>query len=232
MKNLWSKIWLVMKDVEYLQKDDNVSMPGSGTYKAITEEKVTTEVGKAMRKHGLIIYPIELAERREDQKVVRSSGKDAIDRIATVNVKYRICDPESGEFDIIVSSGTGIDSGDKAIGKAMTYAYKYALLRTFGIPTGEDPDKIASEDVTPSNNRSVSPQSAPKTVSTPKANNPAVITEEQRKALVVRLQSEEDKSRLMDILKGYGYAKSHDIKPEHYDEICKKYDEYGLPFQL
>lgn len=29
----------------------------------------------------------------------------------------------------------------------MTYAYKYALLRTFAIPTGEDPDKISSEQL-------------------------------------------------------------------------------------
>ena len=28
----------------------------------------------------------------------------------------------------------------------MTYAYKYLLLRTFAIPTGEDPDKIASAE--------------------------------------------------------------------------------------
>ena len=35
---------------------------------------------------------------------------------------------------------------DKGVGKAMTYAYKYMLLRTFAIPTGEDPDKISSAE--------------------------------------------------------------------------------------
>ena len=29
---------------------------------------------------------------------------------------------------------------------AMTYSYKYMLLRTFAIPTGEDPDKISSAE--------------------------------------------------------------------------------------
>ena len=29
----------------------------------------------------------------------------------------------------------------------MTYAYKYMLLRTFAIPTGEDPDKVSSAEL-------------------------------------------------------------------------------------
>jgi hypothetical protein len=29
----------------------------------------------------------------------------------------------------------------------MTYSFKYLLLRTFAIPTGEDPDKIASAQI-------------------------------------------------------------------------------------
>ena len=46
-----------------------------------------------------------------------------------------------------MSSGTGVDTQDKGVGKAMTYAYKYLLLRTFAIPTGEDPDKISSAEL-------------------------------------------------------------------------------------
>jgi hypothetical protein len=46
------------------------------------------------------------------------------------------------EFEILASSGTGVDPQDKGVGKAMTYSYKYLLLRTFAIPTGEDPDKV------------------------------------------------------------------------------------------
>ena len=29
----------------------------------------------------------------------------------------------------------------------MTYSYKYLLLRTFAIPTGEDPDKVSSAEI-------------------------------------------------------------------------------------
>ena len=51
------------------------------------------------------------------------------------------------EFEILASSGSGVDTQDKGVGKAMTYSYKYMLLKTFAIPTGEDPDKIGSEEL-------------------------------------------------------------------------------------
>lgn len=148
MKELYKKILLVMNDVGYLQKDDSVQTGGS-SYRAITEEKVTSMVGASMRKHGLVIYPIAMTEHREDTEVTRSNGKTGLDRLATVSVSYRIADVDSGESDVIASCGTGVDTQDKAIGKAMTYAYKYMMLRTFAIPTGEDPDKVASDDVQP-----------------------------------------------------------------------------------
>lgn len=73
-------------------------------------------------------------------------GKEKINRITTVNVTYRIVNTEKPEEYIDVSSsGTGVDTQDKGVGKAMTYAYKYMLLRTFAIPTGDDADKLSSD---------------------------------------------------------------------------------------
>ena len=143
---LYAKMLLVMQDVSYLRKDDTVQTGQGRGYKAISEEKVTSTVGESFRKHGLLVLPVSIEQKREDFEVVRSNGNVAIDRLSTVNVTYKIVDVESGEFELIVSSGTGMDSQDKGIGKALTYAYKYLLLRTFAIPTGEDPDKIASDE--------------------------------------------------------------------------------------
>ena len=131
--SVYKKIHQVMKDVEYLQKDDKVSF-GNTSYKAISEEKVTQSVRAAMQKHGLVIIPIEQEHTKEGT-------------LTTVNVKYQITDVDNGESIIAVSSGTGADTQDKGVGKAMTYAYKYLLLRTFAIPTGDDPDKISSEEL-------------------------------------------------------------------------------------
>jgi hypothetical protein len=131
--NLYQKISAVMKDVDYLQKDDHISF-NKTNYKAISEEKVTSTVRQALIKYGLVILPIEQEHSREGN-------------LSIVNTKYKIVDTDTGQFEIIVSSGTGADTQDKGVGKAMTYSYKYMLLRTFAIPTGEDPDKVSSAEL-------------------------------------------------------------------------------------
>lgn len=64
-------------------------------------------------------------------------------RIETIYRFVNIEKPE--EFIEITTYGDGVDSQDKAVGKAMTYADKYALLKAYKIETGEDPDQNASE---------------------------------------------------------------------------------------
>lgn len=131
--SIYKKIHAVMNDVNYLQKDDKVSF-GNTSYKAISEEKVTSTIRASLVKNGLVIVPIEQEHMKDGN-------------LTTVNVKYQITDIDTGEYIVAVSSGTGADTQDKGVGKAMTYAYKYLLLRTFAIPTGDDPDKVSSEEL-------------------------------------------------------------------------------------
>lgn len=139
--NIYQKIKAIMEDVQYLTKDDRVDTGKGRGYKAISEEKVTSVVRGSMLKHGVVIVPIEMEHKRTDELV-----GERINRISTVDVKYRIQSADDPEDYIeAVSSGTGVDTQDKGVGKAMTYAYKYLLLRTFAIPTGEDPDKVSSD---------------------------------------------------------------------------------------
>lgn len=133
-KNIFQRISAVMQDVQYLAKDDQIEF-GKTKYRAISEEKVTTTIRKSLITHGIVIVPVK-----------QEHSKDGV--LTTVDVTYRIQNVED-ESDYIeaVSSGTGVDTQDKGVGKAMTYAYKYLLLRTFAIPTGEDPDKISSAEL-------------------------------------------------------------------------------------
>ena len=130
-KNIFQRISAVMQDVQYLAKDDQIEF-GKTKYRAISEEKVTTTIRKSLITHGIVIVPVK-----------QEHSKDGV--LTTVDVTYRIQNIEN-ENDYIeaVSSGTGVDTQDKGVGKAMTYAYKYLLLRTFAIPTGEDPEKESS----------------------------------------------------------------------------------------
>lgn len=132
--NVYQKIAKVMKRVQYLSKDDKVEFKTTN-YRAISEEKVTTTVRAALIEVGLVILPVD--QRRE-----------RIGQITSVDVTYRIQnidDPE--DYILVTSSGDGADTQDKGAGKAMTYAYKYMMLRAFAIPTGEDPDKVSSAEL-------------------------------------------------------------------------------------
>lgn len=131
--NLFQKIHKVMESINYLVKDSRIKF-GSTDYKALSEEKVTTTVREKLVEHGLIIIPVE-----------QSISRDGV--ITTVNTKYKIIDIVSGDSEILASSGQGADTQDKGAGKAMTYGYKYLLLRSFAIPTGEDTDKISSAEI-------------------------------------------------------------------------------------
>lgn len=143
--NIYEKIASVMEDVQYLTKDDSVDIGKGKSYRAITEEKVTSTVRASMLKHGLVMYPASQHTERTDE-VVDSQYGQKVNRITTVNVVYRIVNTEDkSDFIEVASAGAGADTQDKGIAKAMTMAYKYALLRTYGIPTGDDPDKISSD---------------------------------------------------------------------------------------
>ena len=133
-KNIFHRISAVMQDVQYLAKDAQIEF-GKTKYRAISEEKVTTTIRKSLITHGIVIVPVK-----------QEHSKDGV--LTTVDVTYRIQNIEN-ENDYIeaVSSGTGVDTQDKGVGKAMTYAYKYLLLRTFAIPTGEDPEKESSAEL-------------------------------------------------------------------------------------
>jgi len=144
-KNIYQRIADVMRDVQYLTKDDEVDAGMGKKYRAITEEKVTRTVRESMVKNGLVMFPTSMRTNLVSETVQTAKG-ERINRITHIDVDYVIANVEEpGEQIIVASSGTGVDSQDKGIGKAMTYAYKYALLRTFAIPTGEDPDQISSD---------------------------------------------------------------------------------------
>ncbi|MFA6038412.1 MAG: ERF family protein [Legionellales bacterium] len=143
--NLHRKIIEVMRNVERLTKDKDVSMGGAGNYKAITEFKVTSVLRNELINYGITIVPIDIEMERTDY-VNESGPKPAFTRITSMRVKYRITNADNPDDFIIASSaGQGSDSGDKGAGKASTYAAKILLIRLFNIPTGGDEDRLSNE---------------------------------------------------------------------------------------
>jgi len=134
MSKVAKKILEVMEKVQYLQKDGEVSY-GRTNYGYLSEEKITSNLNKAFREVGLIIYP-------SGMEVVSNEGN-----IAQIMATYRIQDTESEEYIEVQTIGEGQDKGDKKMNKAMTAAFKYAQRQAFMIPTGDDPDHISSDEL-------------------------------------------------------------------------------------
>lgn len=149
MATVYEKIQQVMGSVNYLNKDGFVETGKGKGYKALTDEKVLGAVRPALVAAGLVILPVKMEQHRTDEQVKAYDGSTKTNRITDVSVTYRIInvdDPK--DYVEVVSAGTGVDTQDKGIGKAMTYAKKYAILNSFLIPSGEDTDQISSDKYT------------------------------------------------------------------------------------
>lgn len=152
---LYKKMHAVMLDSEGIEKNMTVGSK-ENSYKAISEAAVLNEIKPLLKKHGLVIFPVGVTIT-EDFKEFQGKYGMTQRYLSTLHCKYKIVDVETGEFEILESVGYGADSQDKGSGKAMTYAYKALIQKTFCLFSGEDTDNEHSDDIT-SENTSVEPQ--------------------------------------------------------------------------
>lgn len=87
----------------------------------------------------LVILP-EVLERDCVERQTKSGGSLFY---TTVKVRFQFTHTEDQSKHDVVIYGEAMDSGDKATNKAMSAAYKYAVLLTFCIPTEGDNDADA-----------------------------------------------------------------------------------------
>lgn len=127
-KSLVAKLAEVLGDVERVPKSGYNDFH---KYSFATEADIVAAVRKGMSTHGLIMVP-------SVEDVTWRDGKSA--PIATTRVRFTIMDGDSDASLSFVIVSEGQDSGDKALYKALTGATKYALLKLFLIPTGDDPE--------------------------------------------------------------------------------------------
>lgn len=136
--NLYQKINEVRKLIKYVQKDKTVSTGVSGSYKAVTHDQVTGMVREHMVTHNIISYPI-LVESLSNPKEVNANMETAkqFRYEATYDFVFVNADEPSESITIRIQAHA-MDNADKAPGKALSYAKKYAILKLFEIETGEN----------------------------------------------------------------------------------------------
>ena len=147
--NIYEKLLTISSELNTLNKNLEVGT-GKSSYKAVGESIVLDAVKPLELKHKVYSYPVSrrVIESGVLENEVTVNGtptikKNLYERIETIYRFVNIEKPE--EYVDIVSYGDGIDSQDKSVGKAMTYADKYALMKAYKIVTGDDPDKDASQ---------------------------------------------------------------------------------------
>ncbi len=153
-KSIYKKMQEVSVKVKNIEKKIMVGT-GSNAYKAVGDADVVREINKAEKEVGLVSFVKESKVfHQEIIKAQNDKGYTTLKYSFVVLLTLAIVDIESGEIVEVESVGHGLDSADKAPGKAMTYARKYALLNAYKIPTGEDPDAEKSVEhkavITPS----------------------------------------------------------------------------------
>ena len=122
---------------EGISKDRNNQQQG---YKFRGIDDCLNALAPLLSRSNLVILP-EVLERETVERQTRQGG--ALFYV-TVKVRYAFVHAEDGSRHDVVTYGEAMDSADKATNKAMSAAYKYAVIQTFCIPTEGDNDADAT----------------------------------------------------------------------------------------
>jgi hypothetical protein len=124
-KNIYQRINAIMKDCEYLQKK------GAAQGKGIKYDEVMAMLRDLLIKHGVV-----MVVNQKSFEPIKEVGKQTIYQGMYQMDLVNMDNPS----DLVTHTayGQGMDGGDKAAGKAHTYAVKIMLVKGFGIETGDD----------------------------------------------------------------------------------------------
>lgn len=138
--NIYQKINEVRKAINYIQKDKSVSTGASGSYKAVTHDAVTALLREHLIKQGIICVPTLISSHSDPKE----EGSKQFRYSATYRFDFINVDLPEEKISIAIEAHA-MDNADKAPGKAISYAKKYAVLKLFEIETGEDEESRYQE---------------------------------------------------------------------------------------
>lgn len=144
--NIHQKIIGIMSELHYISKGEKTV---NGQYRFVSHDQVTAKIHPLLVKYRLTVIP-----------TVEEMTQDGNRTIVRLLVSFVNADkPEENFTERFISygidgggvtkDGRSIPAGDKGPGKAISYAFKYALLKTFCLETGDDPDNDANASYEP-----------------------------------------------------------------------------------
>ena len=126
LPNIHQRILGIMGELAYIQKEKKMV---NGQYTFVSHDQVAEKIHEMLVKYRVTAIP-------STEEITQNGNR--------TEVKLIVCFVNADcptDFLTVRFPGYGIDSGDKGPGKAISYAYKYVMLKTFVLKTGDDPDK-------------------------------------------------------------------------------------------
>jgi len=149
--NLHQKLIEIRKVVPYLQKTSNNTAQG---FRYTSSSQVLGAIRKEMDERGVLLVP-EIVDGKLHEKSA-SGGKM---HVTELKMKMTWVDAEKPEVGIPCEwYAQGTDQHEKGVGKALTYAEKFFILKFFNIATDkDDPDAFEAK----STGKKEAPKKAP-----------------------------------------------------------------------
>jgi len=132
--SLRQKLAVVRRRIAYVQKRGHNERQN---YSYVTAADIAGAVGDILSELGVIVVPRLESISHEPSR----TGRAEVEHVARVVMAYTFMDVDTAEEITVKVAGEGLDAGDKAPYKAMTGALKYALLQSFLLATGDDPEE-------------------------------------------------------------------------------------------
>lgn len=130
-KNITEALARIMAELPAIAKKRHPGDSVSYAYRGI--EEITAEAQELCAKYGVVYYPrAEITEIKD----ITVNGKPWTDTIASV--EYEIVHGPSDTSRFVRVPAIGRDNSDKGSNKAMTQAFKYALIQTLMIADPKD----------------------------------------------------------------------------------------------
>jgi hypothetical protein len=108
-------------------------------------DEIYNVVSPMLAEAGLCILPRVLSRQQTERATVKGGVLFSV----VVEVEFDFVSSKDGSRHTVKTFGEAMDSADKATNKAMSAAYKYAVIQAFAIPTEGDNDADAhSPEVT------------------------------------------------------------------------------------
>lgn len=206
--NIFEKMLNITNEISNVNKNLTVG-EGKSSYKAVGEADILKAVKELEFKYRVYSYPANREVIESTMYTTTNNYGEKNNIFSRIKTTYRFVNIDKpDEYIETITFAEGIDTQDKGSGKAMTYSDKYALMKSYKIITGEDPDQNPSEIT------------YKKKQTTTKSSDNKVTDAEAKSIYALMTRKGLNVEELLD--KNYGIIHTKDLTKEQYIAILNK----------